>query len=46
MPYSWSKQAYLQVYDCESISFLKSVNMLEIMDIAESVYEGNVENSY
>ena len=29
MPNSWSKQAYVQGFDCESISFKKSVNMFE-----------------
>ena len=27
MPNSWSKQAYLQGFDCETITFKKSVNM-------------------
>ena len=37
---------YTQGFDCESISFKKSVNMFEKMDIAESIYEGVVEPSY
>ena len=31
MPTSWSKQAYTQGFDCESIYFKKSVNMFEHM---------------
>ena len=46
MPNSRSKQAYVQVCDCESISFLKAVNMFERMEIAESIYEGVVAPSY
>ena len=37
MPNSWSKQAYIQGLDCESITFNKSVNMFERMEIAESI---------
>ena len=46
MPNSWNKQAYVQVFDCESISFLKAVNMFEQMDISESIYEGVAEPYY
>ena len=46
MPNSWSKQAYVQDFDCESISFTKAVNMFELMEIAESIYEGVVTTSY
>ena len=46
MPNSWSKQAYVKVLDCEYISFKKYVNMFELMDIFESIYEGVVEPSY
>ena len=31
MPTSWSKRAYTQGFDCESIYFKKSVNMFEHM---------------
>ena len=31
MPNSWSKQAYVQGFDCETISFKKFVNMFERM---------------
>ena len=31
MPNSWSKQAYVQGFDCETISFKKAVNMFEHM---------------
>ena len=37
---SWYKQAYVQGFDCESISFKKYVNMFERMEIAESIDEG------
>ena len=46
MPNSWSKQAYVQGFDYESITFKKSVNMFEQMEIAESIYEGVSEPSY
>ena len=42
----WSKQAYIQGFDCESINFKRYVNMFERMEIAESIYEGVVEPSY
>ena len=46
MPNSWYRQAYVQGFDCECITFKKSVNMFERMEIAESIYEGVVEHSY
>ena len=46
MPNSWSKQAYVQGFYCESITFKKAVNMFEHMEIVESIYEGIVEPSY
>ena len=46
MPNSWSRQAYIQGFDCESITFKKAVNIFERMEIAESIYEGIVEPSY
>ena len=46
MPISWSRQAYVQGFDCKSITFNKSVNMFERMEITESIYEGIVEPSY
>ena len=46
MPNSWSKQAYVQGFYCETIYFKKSVNMFENMEIAESIYEGVVKPSY
>ena len=46
MPNSWSKQVYMQVFDCESIIFKNSVNMYEHMEIAESIDECVVEPSY
>ena len=45
MPNSWSKQAYVQGFYCESISFKKEVNMFEHMEISESIYEDVVETS-
>ena len=46
MPNIWSKQSYFQGFDCESIWFKKAVNMLECMEIAESIYKCVVEPSY
>ena len=46
MPTSWSKHAYVQGFDCESITIKKAVNMFERMEIAEFIYEGVVEPSY
>ena len=42
----WSKQFYVKVFACESITFKKYVNMFERMEIMESIYEGVVEHSY
>ena len=33
MPNSWSKQAYVQGFDCESITFKKAFNTFENMEI-------------
>ena len=38
IPNSWSKQAYVQGFYCESISLKKDVNMFEKMNIVESIY--------
>ena len=46
MPNSWSIQVFEQGFDCEYITFKKSVNMFERMEIAESIYEGVVEPSF
>ena len=46
MPTSWSKQVYVQGFDCESITFKKAVNMFESMEISESIYEVVLEPSY
>ena len=46
MPNIWSKQAYVQGFDFESITFKKSVNMFERMEISESIYKGVLEPSY
>ena len=42
----WSNQAYVQGFYCEYISFKKSVNMFERMEITGSIYKGVVELSY
>ena len=42
MPNSRSRQAYVQGFDCDSITFKKYVNMFEHMEIAESIYKGVV----
>ena len=46
MPNRWYKHAYLQGFDCESITIKKAVNMFERMEIAEFIYGGVVEPSY
>ena len=46
MPDRWSNQAYVKGFDCESITLKKAVNMIEPMEISESIYEGVVELSY
>ena len=46
MPNIWSKQAYLKIFDCESITLNDFDNMFECMDIVESIYKGVVEPSY
>ena len=42
MPNSWSKQAYMQGFYCESIGFKKAVNLFARMEIADFIYEGVV----
>ena len=46
MPNIWSKQAYVQGFDCRSILFIEAVNIFERMEIAESIYEDVVEPPY
>ena len=46
IPNIWSKRAYVEGFDCESITFKKAVNMFERMEIFESIYEGVVEPSF
>ena len=46
IPNRWSKKAYVQGFDCESIYFKFFVNTFERMEIAESIYEGVVTTSY
>ena len=41
-----SKQVYVQGFDCQTISFKKSENMSEHMEIAEIIYEHVVTPSY
>ena len=44
--YSWSKQAYIQGFHCESVTLKKAVNMFDRMEIDESIYKVVVEPSY
>ena len=46
MPIIWIRQAYVQKFDCETITFQKDVNIPELMEIEEYVYEGVVEPYY
>ena len=46
IPNYWCKQAYVQGFDCNSISFKNTVNIFERMEIAEYIYEDAVETSY
>ena len=46
IPNSWSKQAYVQGFYCESITFKKAVNMFDCMEIYDSIYKDLVEPSY
>ena len=39
MPNSCSKQTYVEGFDCEYITFKKSVNMFERMEITEYIYK-------
>ena len=39
MPNRWSKQAYVQGFHFESITFKKAVNMFERMEIAKYIYK-------
>ena len=43
---SWYKQAYVQGFGYESITFKKAINTFERMKIVESIYEGLVETYY
>ena len=46
IPNIWSKQAYVQGFDCESISLKMTLNMFEHIEIDESIYECVVTPSY
>ena len=46
MKNSWSKQSYVQGFDCETISFKNSIKRSKRMEISESIYEGVVTASY
>ena len=46
MPNRWSKQSYVQGFDCKTIYFKKVLIMFERMEISESIYEGVVTPSY
>ena len=43
IPNGWGKQVYVYGFDCENITFKRTVNMFECIYIAEIVYEGVVE---
>ena len=43
---SWINQAYVHIFDCDSTTFKKSVNMFEHMEIVNYIYVGVVEHSY
>ena len=45
MPNRWSRQLFVQVFDCETIT-KKSANNIERMEISESMLEGVVEPYY
>ena len=46
MPNRRYKQAYVQGFDCEYISFKKDVHIFERTEIDEYIYKGVVEPSY
>ena len=46
MPNIWIKQAHVQVFDCDYITFKKAVNMFEHTETSDYIYEGVVEPSY
>ena len=46
MPNIWSKHAYVQDFDFDSITFKKAINMFECMEITDSIYEGILETFY
>ena len=46
MPNSWSKQEYVQVFDCKYITFKKYITTFERMEITESIYKVRIEPSY
>ena len=39
MPNSWNKQAYVQIFDWKFITFKKSGNVFERMNIAKYIYK-------
>ena len=46
IPNIWIWQAYVQGFDCESITIEEYINMLEHIIIIEYVYEGILEPYY
>ena len=46
MKHSWSRQSFMQVFDFESVTFKKTINMFKHMEISENIYEGVVEHYY
>ena len=46
LPNIWIKKAYVQGFECKSITFKTAVKMFECMDIYESIHEVVEEPSY
>ena len=42
----WSRKSYEQGFYFEPVDFKAAVNIFELMEISESIYEGVVEPSY
>ena len=42
IPNIWSKQSYVKGFDCEPITFKKSVNIFERMEIAEYISQTKI----
>ena len=46
MPDIFSKQAYVQGFDCEAVSFKRAADIFDYMEMSESVNEDVVPPSY